>query len=98
MEGAAQLETKLGDQDFLGGGAPCSYDCCVYATLLPLYRLAQAGVALPDPGLRYIVASDRLRQYVRRMSAVAFPDLGDLLLEPTAAGDAQTFRLEARRA
>ncbi|CAD2213545.1 hypothetical protein ADEAN_000098800 [Angomonas deanei] len=79
LEEVRLLEETLGNKGFLVGFKPSSYDCALYATLLPLFQLDQQGVPLPGEAFQRLRKSPSIREYMRRITAAAFPDLGELL-------------------
>ncbi|KPI89198.1 hypothetical protein ABL78_1691 [Leptomonas seymouri] len=73
MRDVQSLETFLQDRDFLFGSTPTSYDCSVYAWLQVALEFGPNG-----NGLTYLYNSAPLRNYVHRMSKLAFPDFSEL--------------------
>ncbi|KPI89197.1 hypothetical protein ABL78_1690 [Leptomonas seymouri] len=79
---------------------PCSYDCALYAWLLPVVAIEDAAEV--NEAFAYIVESELLTNYVRRMTELAFPDLDELVygqLEERAEeeGEQQSFMSEEER-
>ncbi|AAZ13423.1 Outer mitochondrial membrane transport complex protein/Glutathione S-transferase, C-terminal domain containing protein, putative [Trypanosoma equiperdum] len=70
------VETLIGDKPFLFGDRPTSYDCVVYAALLPIVRMKEAKF-VSEP-FAFAARSLLLREYVNRMTNVAFRDLEHL--------------------
>ncbi|KAG8343558.1 Outer mitochondrial membrane transport complex protein Glutathione S transferase N terminal domain [Trypanosoma vivax] len=71
------IEGVIGGKPFLFGSKPTSYDCAVYAALLPVITLRESRyISLP---FAFAAQNQVLSGYVRRMSFVAFPDLDELL-------------------
>ncbi|KEG15052.1 hypothetical protein DQ04_00201050 [Trypanosoma grayi] len=71
------IEHIIGSKMYLLGSSPTSYDCAVYAALLPLVEVNETAHAR-DP-FTYVAHSKVLTGYVRRMSHTVFPDLDDLV-------------------
>lgn len=73
MRDVQSLETFLQDKEFLFGAQPTTYDCSVYAWLQVALEFGPNG-----NGLTYLYNSVPLRNYVDRMSKLAFPDFSEL--------------------
>ncbi|EPY34675.1 hypothetical protein STCU_01427 [Strigomonas culicis] len=67
------LEAFLAAGPFLFGNAPSTYDCSVYAWLQVAGEMGPNGAALS-----YLTSSKVLRDYINRMTRLAFPDIDDL--------------------
>lgn len=77
------LETLLktehagdGSGAFLLGPKPTSYDCSLYAWLQVAGEMGPHG-----PGLSFVATSNVLKEYVSRVSRIAFPDFDSLRTE-----------------
>ncbi|CAD2219806.1 Glutathione S-transferase N-terminal domain/Outer mitochondrial membrane transport complex protein, putative [Angomonas deanei] len=76
---AKAIETLLSRHAYLFSDAyPSSFDCALYAWLLPIVAMEDAADV--NAVFEYIVASESLTNFVRRMTELAFPDLDELVL------------------
>ncbi|KPA79243.1 putative mitochondrial hypothetical protein [Leptomonas pyrrhocoris] len=80
MEALLEHHTYLFSSDY-----PCSYDCALYAWLLPVVAMEDAAEV--NEAFAYIVESELLTNYVRRMTELAFPDLDELVYGQLEEGD-----------
>jgi hypothetical protein len=76
---AAGQADKAAPTFLLGGAAPTSVDCGVYAHLVSAAAAAEHA-ALRCPANDFCLADARLAAYAAAMEAAAFPDLGALLV------------------
>nr|CCC92419.1 conserved hypothetical protein [Trypanosoma congolense IL3000] len=76
MRDLEAVEALIGNKPYLFGSEPTSYDCVVYAMLLPIMRLREA-IFVNEP-FAFAAQSSVLRGYVQRMSGAAFNDLEQL--------------------
>lgn len=67
------LESFLQNKPFLFGSSPSSYDCSVYAWMQVAGEMGPNGAALS-----FLTSSKTLRDYINRMTRLAFPDIDDL--------------------
>ncbi|CAD2219807.1 hypothetical protein AGDE_01820 [Angomonas deanei] len=67
------LEAFLSAGPFLFGNVPSTYDCSVYAWLQVAGEMGPNGAALS-----YLTSSKTLRDYINRVTKLAFPDIDDL--------------------
>ncbi|KEG15053.1 hypothetical protein DQ04_00201060 [Trypanosoma grayi] len=67
------LETLLSFKPFLLGSKPTSYDCAVYGWLHVAVEIGPHG-----PAMAYLSKSKTLREYVARVTKLAFPDIKEL--------------------
>lgn len=58
--------------------SPSSYDCSLYAWLLPIVAMEDAAEV--NNAFAYVVESEILTNFVRRMTELAFPDLDELVI------------------
>lgn len=67
------LEAFLQSRPYLFGNSPSSYDCSVYAWLQVAGEMGPNGSALS-----FLTSSRTMRDYINRMTRLAFPDIDDL--------------------
>jgi hypothetical protein len=72
IEALLERHTYLFSSDY-----PSSYDCALYAWLLPVVAMEDAAEV--NEAFAYIVESELLTNFVRRMTELAFPDLDELV-------------------
>ncbi|ORC88794.1 uncharacterized protein TM35_000152250 [Trypanosoma theileri] len=73
LRGVRSLETLIGENKFLLGNNPTSYDCTIYGWLQVATQLGAH-----DPATEYLMKSEILQGYVKRMTELAFPDIAEL--------------------
>ncbi|EPY20351.1 hypothetical protein STCU_09035 [Strigomonas culicis] len=71
------VEQQIGDKPFLFGDEPTSYDCALYALLIPLLNMK--SYAEVSDIYRAVAQSPILVEYLHRLTERAFPDLEELL-------------------
>ena len=80
IEALLEHHTYLFSSDY-----PCSYDCALYAWLLPVVAMEDAAEV--NEAFAYIVESELLTNFVRRMTELAFPDLDELVYGQLEEGE-----------
>ncbi|EPY26750.1 hypothetical protein STCU_06098 [Strigomonas culicis] len=77
------VEQQIGDKPFLFGDEPTSYDCAVYALLIPFVNMKNYA-EVSDVYLT-VAQSPILVEYLHRLTERAFPDLEELMVATTVA-------------
>lgn len=89
------FESLLGQKAFVVGFTPSSYDCAVYAALLPVYLMGSATMSPLNAALAYFFKSKTLPLYMQRVTRLAFPDMEALLKSRSRPGRSVKYEAPA---